>query len=69
MIGNDTGIGTHVKILSNVAIGYGAVIRANSVISKDVPPFAIAVGNPIEIKKYRFSSKNVGQLLAMKWGS
>lgn len=52
-IGEYSWIGRGVIILSGVKIGKGAIIGAGSIVSKDIPDYAIAVGNPIEIKKYR----------------
>lgn len=52
-IGNDVWIGADAKILAGTNIGNGAVIGANSVVNKDIPPFAIAVGTPARIIKYR----------------
>ena len=45
--------GANVTILANVRVGEGAVIGANSVITKDVPKYAIVAGNPAKIIKYR----------------
>tara|TARA_R110002049_G_scaffold113107_1_gene263150 strand:+ start:2342 stop:2842 length:501 start_codon:yes stop_codon:yes gene_type:complete len=45
-------IGMRTIILPNVTIGEGAVIGANSLVSKDIPPFSIAVGNPAKVIKY-----------------
>ncbi len=67
IIGNDVWIGTGVTILSGVTIGDGAVIGANAVVSKDVPPYAIAVGNPARVVKYRFSSDVIETLLRISW--
>ena len=50
-------IGTHVLILSGVTIGKGAIIGAGCVVSKDVPRYAIVVGNPMKIVKYRFTEE------------
>lgn len=66
-IGNDVFIGMNVTILDGVTIGDGAVIGAGAVVSKNIPAYAIAVGNPIEIKKYRFSSEKIEKLLKLKW--
>lgn len=53
IIGNDVWIGAGAKILMDVHIGDGAVIGANAVVTKDVPPFAIVGGVPAQIIKYR----------------
>jgi acetyltransferase-like isoleucine patch superfamily enzyme len=47
-------IGTNALILSGVKIGVGAIVGAGSVVTKEVPPFAIVAGNPARIIKYRF---------------
>ncbi|MCW0014921.1 DapH/DapD/GlmU-related protein [Rhizobium sp. BT-226] len=52
-IGNDVWIGAGAKILMNVKIGNGAVIGANSVVLTDIPEYAIAVGSPAKVVKYR----------------
>ncbi len=66
-IGNDVFIGMNVTILDGVNIGDGAVIGAGAVVSRDIPPYAIAVGNPIQILKFRFSEEQRNQIQAMKW--
>lgn len=55
IIENDVWIGMNTLILSGVKIGKGAVIGAGSVVSKNIPPYAIVVGNPCKVIKYRFS--------------
>ena len=67
VIGNDVFIGMNVTILDGVTVGDGAVIGAGAVVSKDIPPYAIAVGVPIKIIKYRFSDEVINKLLNMKW--
>lgn len=52
-IGDDVWIGSNVIILPGVKIGSHSVIGAGSVVTKDVPEWAIAVGNPAKVKKYR----------------
>ena len=52
-IGNDIWIGDKVTILPGVRVGDGAVIGANSVVTHDVPPYAIMAGNPAKIIRYR----------------
>lgn len=67
IIGNDVFIGANVTVLDWVTIGDGAVIWAWAVVSKDIPPYAIAVGCPIMIKSYRFSPEVIEKLLRIKW--
>lgn len=52
-IGDYVWIGYNVTILPGVTIGEGAVIGASSVVSKDIPNYAIAVGNPAKVIKFR----------------
>lgn len=66
-IGNDVFIGMNVTILDGVTIGDGAVIGAGSVVSKDIPPYAVAVGSPIRIIKYRFEEDVIHKLLNIEW--
>lgn len=66
-IGNDVWIGSEAKILSGVNIGDGAIIGANSIVTKDVPPYAIAAGNPAKIVRYRFDEITINKLLKIKW--
>lgn len=66
-IGNDVFIGANVTVLDGVTIGNGAVIGAGSVVSKDIPPYAIAVGCPIEIKRYRLTEKQIEAMERIQW--
>lgn len=66
-IGNDVFIGMNVCVLDGVTIGDGAVIGAGAVVSKDIPPYAIAVGNPIKVIKYRFEEDTIKKLQDIKW--
>lgn len=66
-IGNDVFIGANVTVLDGVTIGDGAVIGAGSVVSKDIPPYAIAVGCPIEIKRYRMDGKQIAAMQRIQW--
>lgn len=67
IIGNDVWIGTNSTVLNGLSIGDGAVIGANTILTKDVPPYAIVVGNPGKIVGYRFSEDIIQQLLDLKW--
>lgn len=67
-IGNDVWLGHNAIINSNVKeIGDGAVIGAGAVVFKDVPPYAIIVGNPGRVVRYRFPAEVIAGLLAEKW--
>lgn len=65
-IGNDIWIGAHSIIRSGVTIGDGAVIGSGSVITKNIAPYTIVVGNNRVIKQ-RFSDNEVEDLLSIKW--
>jgi acetyltransferase-like isoleucine patch superfamily enzyme len=66
-IGNDVWIGYGAIVMSGVTIGDGAIIGAGSIVTKDIPPYAVAVGAPIRVKRYRFSPYEIEQLLIIKW--
>lgn len=66
-IGNDVWIGASVTILPGVKIGNGAVIAAGAVVTKDVPDYAVVIGVPAKIHKYRFSDEIIQALLRIKW--
>ncbi len=67
LIGNDVWVGKRVIIKAGVMIGDGAAIGAGSVVTKDVPPYAIVAGVPAKIIKYRFDEVTIAQLLETKW--
>ncbi len=66
-IGNDVWIGLKATIMGGVHIGNGAIVAAGSVVTKDVPPYAVVGGNPAKIIKYRFPTELCEQLDAIKW--
>ena len=67
IIGNDVFIGANVTVLGGVRIGDGAVIGAGAVVVKDIPPYAIAVGVPAKVVKYRFEEQIIKALLEKQW--
>ena len=71
-IGNDVWLGSDCILKSTnpdkpLIIGDGAVIASDSVVVKNVPPYAIVGGNPAKIIKYRFSEDIIEALLRIKW--
>jgi acetyltransferase-like isoleucine patch superfamily enzyme len=67
VLGNDVWIGARATIMSGVTIGDGAVVAACSVVTKDVPPYAIVAGNPARFIKYRFSEDTIAAMLKIRW--
>jgi acetyltransferase-like isoleucine patch superfamily enzyme len=66
-IGNDVWTGHNVNIMAGVSVGDGAIIGAGSVVTKDVPAFAIVAGVPARIVRMRFSDAVIERLLRLKW--
>lgn len=67
IIESDVWIGAGSIIRRGVTIGTGAIIGANSFVNKDIPPFAIAVGSPAKIVRYKFSPSQMSMILYSKW--
>lgn len=67
VIGHDVWIGMDVLIMDGVTIGTGAVVGAQSLVNKDVPPYAIVVGSPARVIGSRFDQATVDSLLASQW--
>ncbi|WP_214473862.1 CatB-related O-acetyltransferase [Mesorhizobium sp. dw_380] len=66
-VGNDVWLGARCVILSGVTIGDGAAIGAGSIVTKDIPPYAVAVGNPARVIRYRFAPEVIERLQALEW--
>ncbi len=66
-IGHNVWIGDNVIILSGVTIGNGAVIGAAAVVTKNVPAYAIAVGNPARVIGQRFADHIIAQMEHIRW--
>jgi virginiamycin A acetyltransferase len=67
VVGNDVWIGQNVTVMPGVHIGDGAIVAANSVVTKDVPAYHIVGGNPVRIIKKRFDDDLISYLLNLKW--
>ena len=66
-IGNDVWIGLGATIMSGVTIGDGAVIGAKAVVANNIPDYAIAVGNPAQVIRYRFLPETIERLIKISW--
>lgn len=67
IIGNDVFIGANVTVLDGVRISDGAVVGAGAVVVEDIPPYAIVVGVPAKVVKYRFDEQTIKALLDKQW--
>lgn len=67
VVGNDVWIGQNVTVMPGVNIGDGAIIAANSVVTKDIPAYCVAGGNPCKIIKKRFDDELISYLQEIKW--
>ncbi len=66
-MGNDVWAGHNVNVLTNVTVGDGAVLAAGSIITKDVPPYAIVAGVPAKVVRFRFDEPTIRRLLQARW--
>lgn len=67
VVGNDVWIGQDVTVMPGVHIGDGAIIAAESVVTRDIPAYHIAGGNPCRVIRKRFDDAMIDYLLALKW--
>ena len=67
VIGNDVWIGHEAVIMPGITVGHGAIIAAQSVVTKDVRPYEMVGGNPASSIRQRFSDEIVAELLAIAW--
>lgn len=66
-IGCDVWIGDNACVLAGKSVGHGAILGLGAVVVSDVPPYAIMVGNPAKILRYRFRQDVIASLLSLKW--
>jgi virginiamycin A acetyltransferase len=67
IVGSDVWIGMEALILPGTRIGDGAIVGAQAVVSGDVPPYAVVVGNPAKIVRRRFDDATIERLLRLRW--
>jgi phosphonate metabolism protein (transferase hexapeptide repeat family) len=66
-IGHDVWLGHGAIIMPGVKIGNGAAIGSGAIVTKDVPPFAIVVGVPAKVLRFRFDAATVENFQRMAW--
>jgi len=66
-IGSDVWIGQNVVLFGGSTVGHGAIIGAFAVVVKDIPPYAVVVGNPPVVIRHRFDQTTITRLLALRW--
>lgn len=69
MVGDDVWIGYGAVVLSGVSIGRGAIIAAGSVVTRDVPPYAIVAGNPARKVVQRYSDQDIERHERLLYGA
>ena len=67
-VGDDVWIGTNALIMGGVKIGNGAIVAAGSIVTRNVPAYAIVGGCPARVIKYRFPDNVIVELLKINWG-
>ena len=66
-IGNDVWVGDSALIMEGVTVHDGAAVAAGSVVTKDVPPYAVVAGVPAKVIRYRFTPEEIEKLQELKW--
>ncbi len=67
VVGHEAYFGAGCFVRRGVTIGAGAVIGAGSVVTRDIPAFSVAVGNPARVIRLRFAEALVERLLKLQW--
>ena len=67
VLGNDVWVGANSLIMGGISIGDGAIVGAGSIVTRDIPAYAIAVGSPAKVIRYRFDEKTISELLRLQW--
>jgi len=66
-VGHDVWFGYQALVMPGVKIGNGAIIAAGSIVTSDIPAYAIAAGNPARVKRVRFSDEVAARLESLSW--
>ena len=66
-IGNDIWLGQDARVMPGVTIGDGAIVASASVVTRDVPAYAVVAGNPASVRRMRFDPDTIDALLGLRW--
>jgi virginiamycin A acetyltransferase len=67
VIGNDVWLGYNAVILPGVTLGHGAIVAAQSVVTRSVAPYTVVGGNPARVIRRRFAEEVIAALLDIAW--
>ncbi len=66
-VGHDVWLGRGATVLAGSRIGSGAILAAGAVVAGEIPPYAVAAGNPARVVRHRYEPETVARLLAIAW--
>ena len=66
-VGNDVWLGANVVVLQGISIENGVIVGANAVVTKNLPPYSIAVGVPARVIGYRFKQEKINKIQKSNW--
>ncbi|MFE5587932.1 CatB-related O-acetyltransferase [Kitasatospora sp. NPDC056531] len=67
VVGHDVWLGCGTTVMPGVRIGHGAIVAAGSVVTCDIPDYAIVGGNPAKVIRLRYDEADIARLLAVAW--
>lgn len=67
VIGPDVWLGHNAIVMPGVSIGTGAAVGSGAVVTKDVPPFAVVVGVPAKVIRFRVDARTAERMMALAW--
>lgn len=67
VVGNDVWLGMDALVMPGVRIGHGAVVAARSVVTRDVPDYAVVAGNPARVVRRRYAEAEAARLVSLAW--
>ncbi|MFC8046361.1 CatB-related O-acetyltransferase [Nocardia sp. NPDC057353] len=67
VLGHDVWLGYGVTVMPGVRIGHGAIVAAGSVVTRDIPDYAVAGGNPARVLRKRYTDNDIARLLELAW--